>query len=145
MTIEQIDPAEAYRRMQGGAVYLDVRSVVEFERGHATGAMNVPILHADPAGGMAPNPDFVAVCLANVTLETLLVVGCAVGGRSQRACELLAARGYANLANVHGGFSGARDPMGGLVAAGWIDLGLPVATVAPAGSDYAALARNAGV
>jgi hypothetical protein len=43
-----------------GYVYLDVRSVPEFAAGHPTGAYNIPLLDMGP-GGMAPNPDFLAV------------------------------------------------------------------------------------
>ena len=139
--IEQIDPDEAFRRMQEGAVFLDVRSTLEFARGHAAGAVNVPLLHADPAG-MVPNEEFTAVCMVNFPPDTLLVVGCAMGGRSQRACEILAASGFTRLANVQGGFSGARDRAGRVMVEGWVDRGLPVAETPAPGCDYAAMARK---
>ncbi len=41
-------------------VYVDVRSVQEFEQGHVPGSYNIPILFMTP-GGMQPNPDFLAV------------------------------------------------------------------------------------
>lgn len=144
MTIEQIDPEEAHRRMGNGCVYLDVRATVEFSRGHAQGARNVPLLQADPAGGMTPNEDFLAVCLANFPTDTRLVVGCASGGRSQRACELLAASGYTNLANIRGGFSGAHDQAGRMITKGWAALGLPVNSSPAAGTAYEFLAKSAG-
>ena len=144
MTIEQIDPQEAHGRMGHGHVYLDVRSTPEFARAHATGACNVPLLEPDPAaGGMVPNADFLAVCLANFSKDTKLVVGCAAGGRSQRACEVLQANGYTVLANIRGGFSGAHDPDGRVVAKGWAELGLPVSTQAPADATYATLMKKA--
>lgn len=142
--IEQIGPHDAYRRMQDGCIYLDVRSVSEFERGHAAGAVNVPLFHAEPGMGLVPNPDFLVVCAANFSRDVGFVVGCAMGARSQRACELLAAYGYTRLANVEGGFSGARDATGRRVAVGWVDLGLPVSVTPGAGCDYASLAGKLG-
>jgi len=143
MAIEQIDPREAHQRMGRGHIYLDVRSTPEFGRGHAAGAYNVPLLEPDPgAGGMAPNPDFLGVCLASFPKETMLVVGCAAGGRSQRACEMLQANGYTVVANIRGGFSGAHDPDGRVVAKGWAELGLPVSTQAPDAATYAALVKK---
>jgi rhodanese-related sulfurtransferase len=144
MAIEQIDPREAHRRLGAGHVYLDVRSTAEFARGHATGAHNVPLLEPDAAtGGMAPNPDFLAVVTANFPRDAKLVVGCAAGGRSQRACEVLEANGYAVLANVRGGFSGAHDAEGRVVAKGWAELGLPVSVQPAAGAAYVSLRGKA--
>ena len=144
MAIPQIDPEEAHRRMGQGFIYLDVRSTVEFARGHAVGALNVPLLDVDATGTMVPNPDFLAVCEANFPKDVQLVVGCAAGGRSQRACELLQERGYPTLANIQGGFSGAHDQEGRVVAAGWADLSLPVSTETGEGVGYTGLAKKAG-
>jgi rhodanese-related sulfurtransferase len=144
MAIRQIDPEEAQRLMAEGHVYLDVRSTAEFSRGHATGALNIPLLEHDRSGALAPNPDFLAVCLATLPQDARLVVGCAAGGRSQRACDMLGAQGYATLANLRGGFSGQRDRDGRLVAKGWADSGLPVSTEPAEGASYVALARKAG-
>jgi rhodanese-related sulfurtransferase len=142
MPIRQIDPQEAHRLMADGHIYLDVRSTSEFDRGHPDGAVNVPLLHAQPTGGMSPNGDFLRVCLANLPKDAKLVVGCAAGGRSQRACETLGANGYSTLANIQGGFSGARAPDGSVVAKGWADLGLPVSTEAGEGISYESLLKK---
>jgi rhodanese-related sulfurtransferase len=144
MPIVQVDPPEASRLMGEGYVYLDVRSTSEFARGHAQGAVNAPLLETDPAGGLAPNPDFLAVCMANFAKDMRLVVGCASGGRSQKACELLEANGYTTLANVRGGFSGARDRTGRVLARGWAELGLPVSMEVGEGVSYESLERKAG-
>jgi rhodanese-related sulfurtransferase len=143
MAIRQIDPEEAQRLMTDGHVYLDVRSTAEFARGHAPGALNVPLLEHDRSGALAPNPDFVAVCVANLPKDARLVVGCAAGGRSQRACEILAGQGYATLANLRGGFGGQRDRAGQLIATGWADSGLPISTEL-GDASYESLARKAG-
>src|SRR5689334_20222021 len=59
--VKRVDPEEALRLVRDeGYVYVDVRSVMEFDEGHPEGAYNVPLLDAGP-GGMAPNPDFVDV------------------------------------------------------------------------------------
>jgi rhodanese-related sulfurtransferase len=127
MPIGQTTPPEAHALLAAhpDAVYLDVRSETEFEAGHPAGALNVPLVRFDAAGRPAPNPTFVADVERLLARTTKLVVGCQVGGRSQRACELLSAAGWTDLANVQGGFGGGRDAAGGIVS-GWRDAGLPV-------------------
>jgi len=134
MDIPQTTPPEAFDTLQKhpDAVYLDVRTVEEFEAGHPTGARNIPVLLLDPATREPrENADFVAVVERELPRTTKLVVGCQAGGRSQRACELLAQAGWTDVTNVHGGFGGARDRLGHVVVPGWRDAGLPVETGAP--------------
>jgi rhodanese-related sulfurtransferase len=134
MDIPQTTPPEAFDTLQKhpDAVYLDVRTVEEFEAGHPTGARNIPVLLLDPATREPrENADFVAVVERELPRTTKLVVGCQAGGRSQRACELLAQAGWTDVTNVHGGFGGARDRLGRVVVPGWRDAGLPVETGAP--------------
>lgn len=133
MSYRTVEPDEAKRLADSGEwVYLDVRSAEEFAAGHPEGAYNVPIAHA-AEGGLAPNPDFAAVVGRNFAPDARLLVGCAMGGRSARACELLAAQGFRNLVNVHGGFSGARD------VPGWKARGFPTASGEPPERSYAHL------
>src|SRR5262245_42166801 len=127
MDIRQLSPNEAHEALtrDPAAVYLDVRTEQEFEAGHPSGARNVPVVFFDPATRQPrPNPEFVATVERHLARSTKLVVGCQSGGRSQHACELLAGAGYTNLANVRGGFGGARDQIGRAVP-GWRDAGLP--------------------
>ncbi len=134
-------PNEAHETLarDPAAVYLDVRTEEEFESGHPAGARNVPVVFFDPAARQPrPNPEFVATVRGHLPASTKLLVGCQSGGRSQHACELLADAGYTDLANVHGGFGGARDRIGRAVP-GWRDAGLPVETGQPAGRSYADL------
>ncbi len=119
--------------------YLDVRTTEEFEAGHVPGAYNIPVVFRDPSIGMAPNPDFVAQVQKHFGSDSKLVVGCAAGGRSARACEMLAASGYGALVNMHGGFSGAYGPAGNCMQKGWAESGLPVETETPAGRGFADL------
>ena len=58
--MKKVSPEEAAVLMEEGCVYLDVRSVPEFEAGHPTGAYNVPLLDMGP-GGMVDNPEFLSV------------------------------------------------------------------------------------
>jgi rhodanese-related sulfurtransferase len=139
MDIRQTTPPEAHALLtkRPDAVYLDVRTEEEFAAGHPAGARNVPLVFLDPATRQArPNPDFVAVVEKNFPRATTLVVGCQAGGRSQRACELLAEAGFTDLTNVRGGFGGARDQTGHVAVPGWRDEGLPVELGEIAGARY---------
>lgn len=136
--LKRVSPAEAKALCDAGYRYLDVRSVPEFEQGHAPGATNVPLMHMT-GGQMAPNPDFLAVMQASFAKGDRLVVGCKSGGRSQRAAMLLLQNGWTDVVDMRGGMGGERDPMGRVVEKGWADAGLPV-EAGP--SDYAALAAK---
>src|SRR5882672_11015985 len=115
MPIKNISPKEASALLdqQPGRVYLDVRSIPEFFRGHPRGAVNVPLAHADAASGqMVPNPDFLRVVRANFPPETPLLIGCFSGGRSLKAAEVLDQAGYGDVTNVRCGCGGAHDSIG---------------------------------
>ena len=143
MSYRTTRPAEARALLEGeNWSYLDVRTVEEYEAGHVPGAFNIPLLHATPAG-MQPNPDFLAVVEHAFSKNARLVVGCKVGGRSARACDLLASAGFTSLANMDGGFSGRYDMAGRLVEQGWSGYGYPVSSSAEAGRTYREL--TAGV
>ena len=147
MEIPQTTPPEAHETLQHhpDAVYLDVRTEAEFEAGHPAGARNVPVVFFDEAAGKpVPNPDFLAVVECNLPRTTKLVIGCQAGGRSQHACEILAAAGYRDVANVRGGFGGARDQSGRVVVPGWRDAGLPVEEGQTPGASYGDLRKRTG-
>ena len=124
MAIRQVTPTEASRELSSdpSAVYLDVRTHEEFDAGHPAGARNVPVMLFGAGGRPQPNPEFLAVVQRYLSPATKLVVGCRSGVRSQTACELLAQAGFADLANMRGGFGGSDD------TPGWADNGLPVET-----------------
>ena len=140
MSYQTVNPAGAKELFDSDApwIYLDVRTVEEFEAGHAPGAYNIPAFFRGPTG-MEPNPDFVAAVQAAFPPESQLILGCAAGMRSAHACELLASEGYRHLVNLHGGFSGARDPMGTVVQPGWAACGYEVTTECPADHSWEAL------
>ena len=127
-----------------GHTYVDVRSSVEYANGHPAGAINVPLLDVDSSSGMMqPNPDFVRVLQASFAADAPLLIGCQVGGRSARAAQMLEAFGFSNVTNVAGGFGGARDPLGRVMAPGWAESGLPVETASPPGKSYDDLLAHA--
>lgn len=94
MAIVQISPEEALRRSRAGALLIDVREPGEHASGLPAGALAVPRseLEAKPQQWI---PD--------AQHEVLLI--CAGGPRSERACSALLAQGYANLYSVSGGFN----------------------------------------
>jgi rhodanese-related sulfurtransferase len=140
--IKRVSPTEAKQLLDEGWIYVDVRSEPEFAAGHPAGAQNVPIANPGP-GGMAPNPDFVAVIQALYPKDTRLVLGCQAGGRSARAAATLDAAGFTNLVDQRAGWGGARDAFGQIAEPGWAAAGLPVETVT-AGASYAELKKKAG-
>ncbi|MEV6210132.1 rhodanese-like domain-containing protein [Kitasatospora sp. NPDC051914] len=87
----------------GEAVLLDVREREEFAAGHAPAAVWLPLI-ALAAGAELPTP----------AGRTVLAI-CRSGNRSQRAVDLLAARGVTAV-NVAGGMYA------------WAGAGLPVVT-----------------
>jgi len=141
MTIKHVTVQQAHQQQQTGATYLDVRSIPEFEQGHPAGAVNIPLLHADPVTRqMRPNPDFLDVVRATFAPDAAIVIGCQMGGRSQHAAELLASAGFENVANVLGGWGGA--PQSGHI--GWVQAGLPIEAKADAAREYEALRKKSG-
>jgi rhodanese-related sulfurtransferase len=144
MSVKNIDPeaAKSILDSDSSVVYIDVRTEGEFANGHVPNSINIPVVWPDPATRqMKPNPDFVAVVSAHFPKDKRIIVGCQAGGRSQFAAGLLAQEGFQDVSNMHGGFGGARDPMGQVVALGWSQMGFPIETETPQASTYASLKR----
>ncbi len=136
MSVQRVSPEEAHRLMvDEGYVYLDVRSVQEFESGHPEGAFNVPLMHVTPRG-MEPNPTFLPEVEARFPREQGIVVGCRSGQRSLRAAEALQAAGYGRIVEQRAGFAGATTAFGQVSERGWQSVGLPVSRQARAGRSY---------
>ncbi len=74
MSHETLDPRAAKARVEEGWTFVDVRTVPEFDEGHAPGAYNIPIFFKGPMG-MEPNPDFVAVMERVFPKDAKLVFG----------------------------------------------------------------------
>ncbi len=85
-----------------GVSLIDVRTAGEFAGGHVAGAVNLPV------GDLAPDRPLEGFDKA----ESLYVI-CASGGRSSRAADMLAQRGW-TVINIEGG------------TRGWIAAGHPV-------------------
>ena len=123
MPIMSLGPKAAHAAMAAGPhCFIDVRTAEEFNAGHPSGAVNVPIAHRSPSGQMAPNADFVAVMKTVAPAGTKVFASCQAGMRSMNACKALEQAGYGQLVNIEGGFGGRPD------VPGWRDAGLPVDT-----------------
>ncbi len=120
MSVRRVSPHEAQSLVEQGWAFVDVRSEQEFAAGRPAGSVNVPIAFLR-AGGMVPNPDFVATMERMFAKDARVVVTCKSGGRSLRAAELLAASGFTSVVDQRAGFDGGGEP-------GWRALGLPIAS-----------------
>jgi rhodanese-related sulfurtransferase len=144
--MKELNAQEAHDLMQSDTeyIYLDVRSVPEFEAGHPAGAINIPIMDFTPGVGMSPNQDFAAVVEAALRKDAKLLVGCKTGIRSARACEAMSQMGFTNVANVRGGFVGAMDNLGRVTEPGWSMLNLPICRECADEARYEALKAKTG-
>ena len=144
MPIQQITPIEAKEILDRDpeALYVDVRSALEFVNGHPAGAINIPVMHSR-GGSMIPNLDFQKVAESILPKDKKLIVGCMAGGRSQKACQFLEQAGFKNLSNMMGGFGGGMNPKTGESVKGWKDSGLPVSQENGEGVSYDSLASKA--
>lgn len=135
-----VTPEEAKTLMAEGYTYVDVRSEPEFEAGHPTGSVNVPISNLGTSG-LEPNADFVAVMERAFPKDAKLIIGCKSGARSRRATTLLTSAGFSDVADMTAGFDGSRDAFG-RVNPGWSQKHLPVETGASAGRSYADMKKR---
>lgn len=127
--MERITPEEAAARMEEGYVYLDVRSVPEFEAGHPKGAYNIPLMHAGKFG-MTPNSMFMEEVAKAFPKDAKIVVGCKSAGRSLGAIGLMEVAGYKDLLLQRAGFDGnGQEP-------GWAQTTLPQSTTPEPGRAY---------
>lgn len=92
MSIPEVSPREAQRRLLQGAILVDVRDASERALGMAEGARGVGCAELEQAPGRHL-PD----------LDAELVLICQEGGRSMLATQRLRQLGYRNVASVQGG------------------------------------------
>ena len=142
MPYRNLNPTQVKELLDGpeGWTYVDVRTEGEYAAAHPANSRNVPFAIGTPPQ-MQVNPEFLAVVKANWKKDSKLVLGCASGGRSSKACEVLVNAGFNNLVNMTGGFRGMRDPFG-RVEKGWSDLGFPVESAAKPEQTYDQLRRK---
>ena len=90
--IAEVGPAELKRRLDAGETLtlLDVREPWEVAIASIPGSLNIPL-------GEVPQR------LGELDGRRPLVVMCKVGGRSLRAAQFLAGRGFSDVANLSGG------------------------------------------
>ena len=100
--VPAVGPEEAARRVDEGAVFLDVREPDEWHAGHAPDAVHVPL------AALAASVD-------RLDKDQPVVAVCRVGGRSERAAAVLLQRGY-DAVNLAGGMQA------------WDAAGMPVVT-----------------
>lgn len=98
--MEEITPQEGQRRVQAGALLVDVRESGEYEEVRAEGARLLPLGELETRLGELPR-------------DRELVMICRSGARSARAAEYLLSQGYERVVNLAGG------------TLAWVDAGLP--------------------
>ncbi|HLX73701.1 MAG TPA: rhodanese-like domain-containing protein [Terriglobales bacterium] len=143
MSVKRISPEETQQLLEKDPeyIYLDVRTVQEFDAGHVPGAKNIPLM--EPAmGRMHLNPQFVEIVEANFGKNAKVIVGCQVGGRSLKAAEMLQNAGFTQVLEMRGGFGGESDASGHLVFPGWAPRGLPVSHESAPDDRYETLSKG---
>jgi rhodanese-related sulfurtransferase len=100
--VPTVGPEEAARRVEEGAILLDVREPDEWQAGHAPQATHVPLAA-------------LAARANELDKERPVVAVCRSGARSERAAAVLRQRGY-DAVNLGGGMQA------------WSTSGLPVVT-----------------
>ena len=144
MEMKRISPEEVKELLESdeGYIYLDVRTVPEFDAGHVPGAKNVPVMDRDPYGRMQFNSQFVEIVEANFGRDAKCITGCEKGVRSMKAAELLLSAGFSNVVDMRGGYGGETDMMGQMIYPGWAPRGLPTATESDPKERYENLAKK---
>ncbi|PNY82645.1 rhodanese-like domain-containing protein [Deinococcus koreensis] len=98
--MEDVTPQEGQRRVQSGALLVDVREPNEYQEVHAEGALLMPLSEFESR-------------VAELPKDRELVMICRSGARSARAGEYLMQNGYSQVANLTGG------------TLAWVEAGLP--------------------
>jgi rhodanese-related sulfurtransferase len=91
-----VDEAVEFVAIHDNVVILDVRTPLEYEMSHITGAVNVDVQNEsfeDNVIALDPGKTYIVHCTKNP-----------VGGRSSRALETLQDLGFKNLYSLEGGY-----------------------------------------
>jgi rhodanese-related sulfurtransferase len=100
--MSNLSPKAVQEKMESATIcFVDVRSEDEFRSGHVPGAICLPLDKIESGQAIVPQ-------------DKLVVLSCQSGKRSARAREILKSRGYANLAEMEGGYSA------------WAGAGMPI-------------------
>ena len=92
----QINVHEAKKKMEGGAILIDVREDWEYEKGHVEGSRWIPLAKLKEES-------------KDLDKEKEYLLMCKMGGRSQRAAGWLSENGFEKVSNVQGGIMGWAD------------------------------------
>ncbi len=126
-------------------IFLDVRTLAEFEAGHPTGALNIPLLFNDPdSGTYVQNPNFLDVVMVNIPKHASVVVSCHSGGRSARAANMMHAVGYQKVSNMLGGWGGKHNSDGSVLHPGWHSQNYPTQQGQGGKNSYKSLRKKSG-
>ncbi len=123
-----------------GYVYLDVRTVAEFQAVHVPGSWNIPVMTLDAnTGERELNAQFLSIVEKNLKKDARVIVGCRSGARSAKARDMMREAGFLHVTNMLGGLlgSGAEHP-------GWTSKGLPMESGDGGARSYRSLAAEAG-
>jgi rhodanese-related sulfurtransferase len=102
LQVHHLDPVESKRRVDAGALLLDVRNPIEWQAGHAEGAAWIPMSElAERQEELPTDRDIVVICKS--------------GSRSAHVAHALMAAGY-EAVNVAGG------------SEAWQQAGFPIVT-----------------
>ena len=105
-----LSPEQAHETLTSDptAVYVDVRTVAEFAKGHPKGrVVNVPVVFFHPhTDDVFQNESFDLVMDHVCSKDTPLIVGCERGPRARQAVERLSQAGYTNLRLMEAGHAG---------------------------------------
>lgn len=107
-------------------VYLDVRTVKEFNDGHVPGSLNAPVMVRDAQNRMMLNDAFLTDVRKLIRKNAYIIAGCRSGKRSLKAQSIMKEAGYLHVTNMLGGFSGKKSKDGEIIHPGWSTLGYPV-------------------
>ncbi|WP_034384420.1 rhodanese-like domain-containing protein [Deinococcus sp. YIM 77859] len=88
--LQDVTPVEGQRRVQAGALLIDVREPNEFAEVHAQGAQLLPLSEFEARFQELPK-------------DRPLVMICRSGARSARAGQYLLEHGYTDVVNLEGG------------------------------------------
>ncbi len=101
VTTIEVSAAKDFVARHENAVIMDVRTPVEYEMSHVTGAVNVNVQDEsfqDMVAALDPNKTYIVHCTKNPA-----------GGRSSRALETLQRLGFKNLYSLEGGYVAWKD------------------------------------
>ncbi|XP_030485706.1 thiosulfate sulfurtransferase 18-like isoform X2 [Cannabis sativa] len=105
LEVSTIDVQTAKALINSDHLYLDVRTVEEFKKGHVESPkiLNIPYMFNTPQGRVK-NSEFLKEVSSACNKDDKLVVGCERGIRSLSAATDMKNAGFKNVNNMGGGY-----------------------------------------